>query len=184
VELLQVTKQFRKDFFLIHWLIIPYTPRKKCSPAFVERAHVCNPWGFFRFARTFNGFSDSSNHSYFLAGCPGFESPGFILDFSFSRDRGRWPKVTHGPAHFLYALEVRDICNTKLDDTRATNASWSACQMQFWRANVTRMRRRCHAYVVQMRRASFTRHSSSKCDVKRAGCAHYTRCTQREKRAS
>jgi hypothetical protein len=44
-----------------------------------------------------------------------------------------------------------------------------------------RIPRRCHAYVVQMRRASYARHTISKCDVKRAGCAHYTRCTRREK---
>jgi hypothetical protein len=41
-----------------------------------------------------------------------------------------WPKLTHG--HFQrtsYAIEVRDICNTWMDDTRATNASWSECQI-------------------------------------------------------
>jgi hypothetical protein len=76
-----------------------------------------------------------------------------------------------------------------LDDTRATNASWSACQMQLWRAtvtqmlceccaNVTRMPRECYANVVRNSCASYARHSSSKCDVKRAGC-----CTRREKRA-
>jgi hypothetical protein len=65
-------------------------------------------------------------------------------------------------------------------------------------ANFMRMLCECYADVVQMRRASYarhssskcdakrayTRHSSSKCDVKCAGCAHYTRCTRREKRAS
>jgi hypothetical protein len=33
-------------------------------------------------------------------------------------------------------------------------------------------------------RASYVRHSSSKCDVIRAGSAHHTRCTRREKCAS
>jgi hypothetical protein len=48
------------------------------------------------------------------------------------------------------------------------------------RNNVVRIPRRFRAYVVQMRRASYARHSSSKCDVKRAGCADYTRCTRRD----
>jgi hypothetical protein len=77
-----------------------------------------------------------------------------------------------------YALELPDICNTWMDDTRATNASWSARQMQSWRANVTQMLCECYADVVQMRRASYARHSGSKCDVKRASRARH-RCITR-----
>jgi hypothetical protein len=51
-----------------------------------------------------------------------------------------------------YALEARDTCNTWLDDTRATNASRSACQMQLWCANVTQMLCECHANVTRMPR--------------------------------
>jgi hypothetical protein len=39
-----------------------------------------------------------------------------------------------------------------MDDTRATNASWSACQMllHVWRANVTHMLCECYANVTRM----------------------------------
>jgi hypothetical protein len=106
-----------------------------------------------------------------------FANSGFYVGNHWSRAYNvqYWPMVPRTS----YALEVRDICNT-----RATNASWSACQMQLRRANVTHMLCECYADVLQTRRASYARHSSSKCDVKRAGCAHYTRCTRREKRAS
>jgi hypothetical protein len=50
---------------------------------------------------------------------------------------------SHGPAHFLLARSA---------NTRATNASRSACQMQLWRANVTHMLCECYANVVRMLR--------------------------------
>jgi hypothetical protein len=61
-----------------------------------------------------------------------------------------------------YALEVRDI-NTRMDDTRARNAS---------EAHIPRT---SHADVVHMMRASYARNSSSKWDVKCAGSVHHTR---------
>jgi hypothetical protein len=49
-----------------------------------------------------------------------------------------WPKVTHGPA-----LEVQDICNTWMDDTRQqtrrVKCSYDA-----------RMSHRCHANATRM----------------------------------
>jgi hypothetical protein len=83
-----------------------------------------------------------------------------------------------------YALKGRDFCNTWIDDTRATNASevrithvWHAC-VTCCRSSILRTP---HAEVVHMMRASYARHSSSKCDVKRAGSTHHTRCTRRGK---
>jgi hypothetical protein len=77
---------------------------------------------------------------------------------------------------------ARDICNTWMDDTRATNASevriprvWHAC-VTCYRRNIPRT---FHADVVHMMRVSCARHLSRKCDVKRAGSAQYMRCTRR-----
>jgi hypothetical protein len=126
-----------------------------------------------------------------------------------------WPKVAHGPAHFLRARSARHLQymngrharNTRVMKRVSNAVMTRECHADVMRmlrgchanatrmlcgccANVVRMLRgccadRCCAYVVQMRRASYARHSSSKCDsVKRVGCAHYTRCTRCEKRAS
>jgi hypothetical protein len=70
-----------------------------------------------------------------------------------------------------YALEVRDICNTWMTtiharQTRQKCAS-HAC-VTCYRSSIPRT---SQADVVHMMRASCARHSSSKCDVKRAGCA-------------
>jgi hypothetical protein len=72
-----------------------------------------------------------------------------------------------------YSLEVLDICNTWMDNTRATNASevripcvWLAC-VTCCRSSIPRT---SHA-VVHMMRASYARNSSSKCDAKRASHA-------------
>jgi hypothetical protein len=67
-----------------------------------------------------------------------------------------WPKVTHGPAHFLRARSARHLQYMNGRHIRATNASWSACQMQLWRANVTQMLCECHANVVRMLRGCCT----------------------------
>jgi hypothetical protein len=52
-------------------------------------------------------------------------------------------------------------------------------------ADVVRMLCECCANVTRMLYTwcalHNARHSSSKCDVKRAGCAHYTRCTRRDR---
>jgi hypothetical protein len=57
-----------------------------------------------------------------------------------------WPKVNHGPAHFIRASSSRNARHLQYMNRRHTrnkrvmkrvsNASWSACQMQLWRANV------------------------------------------------
>jgi hypothetical protein len=41
-------------------------------------------------------------------------------------------------------------------------------------ANIMRVLCECYADVAQMRRASYARHSGSKCDVKRASCARHS----------
>jgi hypothetical protein len=63
-----------------------------------------------------------------------------------------------------------------MDDTRATNASevriphvWHAC-VTCCRSSIPRT---SHADVVHMMRASYARHSSSKCDVKQWGSDHF-----------
>jgi hypothetical protein len=97
-----------------------------------------------------------------------------------------WPKVTHGPAHFLRARSARHLQYMNGRHTR-DNASevriphvWHAC-VKCCRSSIPRT---SHADVVHMMRASYARHSSSKCDVKRAGSTHHTRCTWLEKCAS
>jgi hypothetical protein len=102
-----------------------------------------------------------------------------------------WQKATHGPAHFL---RVRSAIHLQYMNGRhnaqqtrheaRVKCSYDARMSRRCCANVMRLLCECYAYVVQIRRASYARHSSSKCDVKCAGCAHHTRCTRREKRAS
>jgi hypothetical protein len=92
-----------------------------------------------------------------------------------------WPKVTNGPAHFLRARSARHLQYTNGRHTRdkRVRCSYDARMSRICCANVTRMpreccadvmriQRRCQAYVAQMGRASYARHSRSKCDVKRA----------------
>jgi hypothetical protein len=117
-----------------------------------------------------------------------------------SRLVGYWPKVTHGPVHFLRARSgatsaihewttnasevripslVKPRASLRDDGNQAgtSHASVTCCRSSTSRTS--------HADVVHMMRASCARHSSSKCDVKRrAGSAHHTRCTRREKCAS
>jgi hypothetical protein len=86
---------------------------------------------------------------------------GALLERRFSTQHivQYWPKVTHGPAHFLRARSSRHLQYMNGRHTRNKRVR-SACQMQLWRANVTQMLCEC--------RASYARHSSSKCDVKHA----------------
>jgi hypothetical protein len=66
-----------------------------------------------------------------------------------------------------------------MDDTRETNASELRIpRVCHGRSSIPRT---SHAYMM---RASYARHSSSKCDVKCAGSAQHTRCTRPEKSAS
>jgi hypothetical protein len=113
-----------------------------------------------------------------------------------------WLKVTHGPAHFLRARSARHLQYMNGRHTRnkrVVKHVSNAVMTRKCHAGVVRMSYECCANVARMlyrwgalharhssskcdvKRASYARHSSSKCDVKRAGCAHYTR---REKRAS
>jgi hypothetical protein len=84
-----------------------------------------------------------------------------------------WPKVTHGPAHFLRARSA-----SHLQCMNVRHSRWSACQMQLWRANVTpccanvtRMLYGCCANPAQMSRVCCTDEARfiCKCDVKRVG---------------
>jgi hypothetical protein len=91
-------------------------------------------------------------------------------------------------AHFLRARSARDLqymhgrhtrnkrgmkCVSNAVMTRRCCANVKRMPSEYY-TNVVRIPRRCHAYVAQMKRASYARHSSSKCHVKRAD-ARFTR---------
>jgi hypothetical protein len=91
--------------------------------------------------------------------------------------------TSSGTIRVTNASEVRVKCSYDARVSRICCANVTRMPRECC-ADVVRIPRRCHAYVVQMRRASYARHSRSKCDVKRAGSAHHTRCTRREKCAT
>jgi hypothetical protein len=80
-----------------------------------------------------------------------------------------WPKVTQSPAHFLRARSARHLQYMNGRHTRDKHVrSAHSTRVSCCRSSIPRT---SHADVIHMMRASYARHSSSKCDVKRASHA-------------
>jgi hypothetical protein len=104
--------------------------------------------------------------------CNRISRPLFVSGARFNMN-GRRTRNKRARKRECHADVVRMLCECCADVVRMLRG----CHANVVDDDVVRIPRRSHAYVVQMR-CAYARHSSSKCDVKRAGCAHYTRWTR------